>query len=326
MEEQTKSGHGWSDRKRYQCLRCYHVNGEEKVGPRYRILDHFLRQHLSLDQAPFHCKLCLFRCFQFRDLQRHVKNFPRHRMLLQEKGVEDSESYLVRNPNPYTVGPRDVAPVAEDTLSQAVDMAFPDGLDFLDNVMEAPQYVPRPYTPDMSAARLDTPRPKEHTPSRVNNAATSPAIMDSLPTIEECRQLKGNQSVSSSSSSSSSSSGKTSCEGCRGVLKELEGIKGMLRGIKSQLEMQGNTNQQLTMTMVNLAGAISSLRAQPVQMPPAVPMTQPTTLTEAPHRRVEEGIRERGRHQDHKENRRPQWHKENSNHYHRRDRSPLHKK
>ncbi|KAH3738265.1 hypothetical protein DPMN_044896 [Dreissena polymorpha] len=171
-------------------------------------------------------------------------------MLLQEKGVEDSESYLVRNPNPYTIGPRDVAPVAEDTLSQAVDMAFPDGLDFLDNVMEAPQYVPRPYTPDMSAARLDTPRPKEHTPSRVNNAATSPAIMDSLPTIEECRQLKGNQSVSSSSSSSSSSSGKTSCEGCCGVLKELEGIKGMLRGIKSQLEMQGNTNQQLTMTMV----------------------------------------------------------------------------
>ncbi|KAH3813359.1 hypothetical protein DPMN_141815 [Dreissena polymorpha] len=48
--------------------------------------------------------------------------------------------------------------------------------------------------------------------------------------------------------------------------------------------------------------------------------------TEAPQRRVGERIRERGRHQDYKENRRPQWHKENSNHYHRRDRSPLHRK
>ncbi|KAH3817417.1 hypothetical protein DPMN_118951 [Dreissena polymorpha] len=67
MEEQTKSGHGWNDRKRYQCLRCYHVTGEERVGPRYRIMDHFLHQHLSLDQAPFHCKLYLFRCFQLED-------------------------------------------------------------------------------------------------------------------------------------------------------------------------------------------------------------------------------------------------------------------
>ncbi|KAH3849493.1 hypothetical protein DPMN_091896 [Dreissena polymorpha] len=37
-------------------------------------------------------------------------------MLLQEKGVEDIETYLIRNPKPYTVGPRDVAPVANDTI------------------------------------------------------------------------------------------------------------------------------------------------------------------------------------------------------------------
>ncbi|KAH3841448.1 hypothetical protein DPMN_114911 [Dreissena polymorpha] len=80
------------------------------------------------------------------------------------------------------------------------------------------------------------------------------------------------------------------------------------------------------MAMVNLAGAITSMRTQPAQMLPAVPVTQPTMQTEAPQRRVEEGIRERGLHQDHKENRRPQWHKENSDHYHRRDRSPLHRK
>ncbi|KAH3841544.1 hypothetical protein DPMN_115010 [Dreissena polymorpha] len=324
MEEQTKSGHGWSDRKRYQCLRCYHVNGEEKVGPRYRILDHFLRQHLSLDQAPFHCKLCLFRCFQLEDLQRHVTNFPRHRVLLREKGVEDSESYLVRNPNPYTVGPRDVAPVAEDPLSRAVEITFPDGLDFLDNMIEAQPCMPGPNTPETSAARLETPRPKASTPSLAYQAAPSPAILDSLPTIEECRQLKGNKTDASSSSSSSSSN--TSCEGCRQIMKEMESIKGMLQGIKGQLETQGTTNQQLAMTMVNLAGAITSMRAQPVQMPHAVPVTQPTMQTEAPQRRVEEGIRERGRHQDHKENRRPQWHKENGNHYHRRDRSPLHRK
>ncbi|KAH3777827.1 hypothetical protein DPMN_179275 [Dreissena polymorpha] len=192
-------------------------------------------------------------------------------------------------------------------------------------MIEAQPCMPGPYTPETSAARLETPRPKASTPSLVHHAAPSPAILDSLPTIEECRQLKGNKSDASSSSSSSSSS-KTSCEGCRQIMKGMESIKGMLQGIKDQLETQGNTNQQLAMTMVNLAGAITSMRAQHVQMPHAVPVTQPTMQTEAPQRRVAEGIRERGRHQDHKENRRPQWHKENSNHYHRRDRSPLHRK
>ncbi|KAH3817416.1 hypothetical protein DPMN_118950 [Dreissena polymorpha] len=151
-------------------------------------------------------------------------------MLLREKGVEDTESYLERNPNPYTVGPKDVAPVAEDTLSRAVEITLPDGLDFLDNMIEAQPYMPGPYTPETSAARLETPRPKASTPSLVYHAAPSPAILDSLPTIEECRQLKENKTDASSSSSSSSSS-KTSCEGCRQIMKEMEIIKGMLRGV-----------------------------------------------------------------------------------------------
>ncbi|KAH3837371.1 hypothetical protein DPMN_110758 [Dreissena polymorpha] len=84
------------------------------------------------------------------------------------------------------------------------------------------------------------------------------------------------------------------------MMKEMESIKGMLQCIKGQLETQGNTNQQLAMTMVNLAGAITSMRTQPAQMPPAVPVTQPSMQTEAPQRRVKDGIRERGRHQDQK--------------------------
>ncbi|KAH3841447.1 hypothetical protein DPMN_114910 [Dreissena polymorpha] len=94
-------------------------------------------------------------------------------------------------------------------------------------MVEAQQCIPGPYIPE---TRLETPRPKASTPSLVYNAAPSPAILDSLPTIEECRKLKGNNSVSSSSSSSSSSS-NTSCEGCRQIMKEMESIKGMLQGI-----------------------------------------------------------------------------------------------
>ncbi|KAH3728471.1 hypothetical protein DPMN_054428 [Dreissena polymorpha] len=86
-------------------------------------------------------------------------------MLLREKGVEDSESYLVRNPNPYTVGQRDVAPVVEDTLSRAVEITFPDELDFLDNMMETQQCIQGPYNPKTSAARLETPRPISREPS-----------------------------------------------------------------------------------------------------------------------------------------------------------------
>ncbi|KAH3801508.1 hypothetical protein DPMN_155161 [Dreissena polymorpha] len=110
------------------------------------------------------------------------------------------------------------------------------------------------------------------------------------------------------------------------MLKKLESMKGMLRGIKSQLETQGNTNQQLTMTVVNFTGPISFLRAQPAQMPPVVPMTQPTMQTEVPLRRVDEGIKECNRRHDHKENRRSRLRKETGNHYKRRDRNPLYRK
>ncbi|XP_052238636.1 uncharacterized protein LOC127849933 [Dreissena polymorpha] len=168
MKVETVNNKSTKDDNRRSFVRCYNCNRE----------NHFARECPNEHQ-----QLCLFRCFQLEHLQRHVTNFPRHRMLLREKGVEDSESYLVRNPNPYTVGPRDVAPVAEDTLSRAVEITFLDGLDFLDNLLEAQPCMPGPYTPETSAARLETPRPKESTPSLAYQAAPSPAILDSLPTI-----------------------------------------------------------------------------------------------------------------------------------------------
>ena len=110
----------WMDRHQYQCLKCHHVSGEKRVRPRYRIMDHFLLQHLSLDQAPY-CKICLFRSFKLEDLRRHTTSFPRHKTILKEKGLEESDDFLIKNTNPHTVGPRDVAPVKEkDTLTLAL--------------------------------------------------------------------------------------------------------------------------------------------------------------------------------------------------------------
>ncbi|KAH3692183.1 hypothetical protein DPMN_191539 [Dreissena polymorpha] len=109
-------------------------------------------------------------------------------------------------------------------------------------MMEAQQSIPRHYTPDMWVKKLETPRPNTKTPSLVYNTAPSPAILDSLPTIDVCRQRKGIKSVSSSSSPSYSS-GKTSCEGYRGILKELESIHCMLRSIKHQPAVDHNYGQ-----------------------------------------------------------------------------------
>ncbi|KAH3872079.1 hypothetical protein DPMN_035292 [Dreissena polymorpha] len=95
---------------------------------------------MSLDQAPFYCRLCLFRRFKREELDKHVSSFRRHQLVLQEKNIPDSPDFLVSNPTPYSITDRDVAILSaedsqrhwisiskkQDILSQAMQSALPD--------------------------------------------------------------------------------------------------------------------------------------------------------------------------------------------------------
>ena len=326
--EQEKAGHGWRDRHQYQCLKCHHVTGEERVGPRYRIMDHFLRQHLSLDQAPFYCRLCLFRSYKWEDLRRHTTSFPRHKLIMREKGLEDSEEFLVKNPNAYVVGPRDVAPVEQkvngkDTLTLALDTAFPDGLDFLEDMFNTtpatpkntatPKDITTPKTP-----RLLTPKPSMNTPSQKTTTVETPQpVLDGLPTIEECRKLKTRSAPSSSSSSASS---KSSCSGCREVIADVKHLRKTMDSILRKMERQSATNQQLALSMVNIAGMISAVRAPVTHTtaPATTPATAATAATASPQKEARRVV-DRSRH--HYSHYPPQRQQEWNRQY--RERSPI---
>ncbi|KAH3855214.1 hypothetical protein DPMN_097778 [Dreissena polymorpha] len=68
-----------------------------------------MKKHMSLGQAPYYCRLCLFRCFKREELEKHVHSFRRHALVLQEKNNPESPEFLVSNPFPYPITDRDVA-------------------------------------------------------------------------------------------------------------------------------------------------------------------------------------------------------------------------
>lgn len=105
-------------RKAYQCLRCLHKKGKIYIEAKYRVYNHFLKEHLGLDDVPHHCKLCLFRCLKRSDLEAHVKSFPRHATLLREKDLVDTGDMLVTNTSPYIISEKDIVPLSDAESNQ----------------------------------------------------------------------------------------------------------------------------------------------------------------------------------------------------------------
>ncbi|KAH3859362.1 hypothetical protein DPMN_102081 [Dreissena polymorpha] len=95
---------------------------------------------MSLDQAPYYCRLCLFRCSKREELEKHVYSFRRHKVVLKEKNIPDSPEFLASNPSPYLITDREVAALSAkeskhhwlsiskkpDILSQAIQSVLPD--------------------------------------------------------------------------------------------------------------------------------------------------------------------------------------------------------
>ena len=102
----------------WQCLRCYHREQKRTVDRKGRIEDHIMKVHLALEEVPYYCRLCLFRCQRQEQLSSHVTAHKRHVEMAAKRNITDHESCLVFNAKPHIIGPMDyVALSAEDSLA-----------------------------------------------------------------------------------------------------------------------------------------------------------------------------------------------------------------
>ncbi|XP_060566670.1 uncharacterized protein LOC132725552 [Ruditapes philippinarum] len=79
----------------YSCIHCEKA-GKSYREARYRVVGHILKHHLSLDQTPFYCSLCMFRCLTADALQKHVTGYKRHLLMAEGEQVNNS-NFLVQN-------------------------------------------------------------------------------------------------------------------------------------------------------------------------------------------------------------------------------------
>lgn len=91
----------------YQCMPCFHKEGKETIDVRGRIEEHILKNHVSLDEVPYYCRLCLFRCQRREQLFQHVTSYARHREMAIKRGVTDNSQFLVTSLNPHQFTERD---------------------------------------------------------------------------------------------------------------------------------------------------------------------------------------------------------------------------
>jgi len=80
---------------------------KQVIGRKSRVEDHVMKQHLSLDEVPYYCRLCRFVTDSWTSLQGHVKGYKTHARIRDGKGMKDSDLFLVKNPSPYKIGPQD---------------------------------------------------------------------------------------------------------------------------------------------------------------------------------------------------------------------------
>ena len=66
------------------------------------MVNHFYLMQVPLDQVPFYCIFCSFRCTHRKDLDRHVRGYKQHKVKAWREG-EPGERCLKTNPHPKQV-------------------------------------------------------------------------------------------------------------------------------------------------------------------------------------------------------------------------------
>ena len=80
-----------------------------------RVEDHIMKMHLSLDEVPFYCSLCMFKCKMSTTLDNHLVRYRRHALIAEEKKVDAADgSCLKANTNPYQIQDTDYQKLDRD--------------------------------------------------------------------------------------------------------------------------------------------------------------------------------------------------------------------
>ena len=83
----------------YICNLCPDEN--RYVGEKYATMGHIWKKHVPLDESPFFCDLCHFRCQKQRQLESHVRGYTPHRQ--KAVGKEDDLTCLKKSIHPRTL-------------------------------------------------------------------------------------------------------------------------------------------------------------------------------------------------------------------------------
>ena len=62
---------------------------------------------MKLDEVPYYCSLCLFRCHSLQHLNKHVTVFARHIEIARKRDLQDHKPFLMKSSNPYKIGSLD---------------------------------------------------------------------------------------------------------------------------------------------------------------------------------------------------------------------------
>ncbi|KAL4233717.1 hypothetical protein ACF0H5_008397 [Mactra antiquata] len=95
---QAAFGKSTNQLKKYSCLHCERA-GKSYREARYRVMGHVLKHHLSLDETPFYCSLCMFKCTTMETLKSHVTSYCRHQLMAGSGRAVDQQKCLIHNPS-----------------------------------------------------------------------------------------------------------------------------------------------------------------------------------------------------------------------------------
>lgn len=94
----------------FQCLRC--SKDKPYINEKLKVISHVYKHHIALQEAPFYCTLCLFRCQKWQQLKQHVKGFAPHIFrvkAIHDRGeVHEEAKHLKKSEKPYQVGEADM--------------------------------------------------------------------------------------------------------------------------------------------------------------------------------------------------------------------------
>ena len=88
--------------------------GIKYVAEKIRVEDHIMKMHLSLDEVPFYCSLCMFKCRSSTTLDNYLTRYIRHTLVAEEKVDAADHSCFRPNHYPYQIE-------SKDTYKQKLD-------------------------------------------------------------------------------------------------------------------------------------------------------------------------------------------------------------